>query len=64
MDSENLETFDLDDTADELEPIGDAIREAIRDQYDVPEDAHIHPYTIDANVSQYKFEVGALVEME
>jgi hypothetical protein len=71
-DHPDFETFELDDTNDHLDPIADAIRAAIRDECDVPEDATIIPYTIDADASHEadspgpagKFDVGAVVVEE
>jgi len=68
----DFETFDLDDTNDHLNAVGEAVEAAIRDEYDVPEDATIIPYTIDADASHEadspgpagKFEVGAIVTEE
>jgi len=68
-DHPDFETFDLDDTDNDLDAVGEAIEQAVKNQHDVPDDANIITYTIDADASHEannpgpagKFEVGALV---
>lgn len=71
-DHPDFETFDLDDTDSNLDAVGEAIEAAVKEQCDVPDDADIITYTIDADASHEadspgpagKFEVGALVQDE
>lgn len=68
-DHPDFETFELDDTDNHLDEVGDAIEKAVKNQHDIPDSATVITYTIDADASHKadssgpagKFEVGTLV---
>jgi hypothetical protein len=57
-------TFQIDDTDERLDPIGQAIKTIIRDEHNIPEEHKIIPYGIDAWAPDHRFSVTTIIKDE
>lgn len=57
-------TFQIDDTDERLNPIGQAIKTIIREEHNIPEEHEITPYGIDAWAPDHRFSVTIIIRDE